>query len=156
MQRPFRHSIVVTILAPFALVAIACTDEGVGDPCIPEAIPCDSAGKNCGYKASEAYLEASSVQCRSRLCLVYRLDNDSNNQFPSDPRELCSQNDNADGCLTNQQLLDSVYCTCRCGGGNGTDNCDCPSGYTCQPVLTQGGPGIVGDYCVKTATIKNE
>lgn len=155
MQRPFRHSTLVTILALLSLGAIACTDEGVGDPCIPEAIPCDSDGRNCGYKASESYLEASSVQCKSRLCLVYRLDNDTNNAIPSDPRNLCSENDE-DGCVTNDALLNSVYCTCRCGGGNGTDNCKCPSGYSCQPVLTQGGPGIVGDYCVRNAATNNE
>jgi hypothetical protein len=155
MQRPFRHPFAVTILALGALSAIGCTDEGVGDPCIPEAIPCDSNGEKCGYKASEAYLEASSVQCRSRLCLVYKLDNGTANAVPSDPRVLCSQDD-TNGCLSNQQLLDSIYCTCRCGGGNGTDNCACPSGFSCQPILTQGGPGIVGDYCVRTSTLQND
>ena len=53
MQRPFRHFVAVIILGSAALCAIGCSDEGVGDPCIPEAIPCDSSGKNCGYKASE-------------------------------------------------------------------------------------------------------
>ena len=153
MQRPFRHLVAVIILGSAAACAIGCSDEGVGDPCIPEAIPCDSSGKNCGYKASEAYLEASSVQCRSRLCLVYRLDNESNNLIPSDPRVQCDKNGDPDGCLTKAQLIRSVYCTCRCGGGNGTDNCECPSGFSCQPVLTQGGPGIVGDYCVKSETV---
>ena len=156
MQRPFRHLVAVIILGSAALCAIGCSDEGVGDPCIPEAIPCDSSGKNCGYKASEAYLEASSVQCRSRLCLVYKLDNESNNLIPSDPRELCSRNDNAPGCLTEDQLNRSIYCTCRCGGGNGTANCKCPSGFSCETILTQGGPGIVGDYCVRSSTVSDE
>jgi nitrous oxide reductase accessory protein NosL len=49
-----------------ALVGVAlgaCSDEGVGDPCIPEAIPCeDDEGKVCGFQATESYIESSSVR----------------------------------------------------------------------------------------------
>lgn len=152
MRRSFINLLAFVVLA---LGAIGCADEGVGDPCIPEAIPCDSDGKNCGYKASESYLETSSVQCRSRLCIVRKLDNGSNNQYPSDPRKLCEDEDEP-GCLTEDRLENSVYCTCRCdvppGVSGGQDLCSCPDGFICREVLTQGGPGVIGSYCVKGVT----
>lgn len=154
MQRSSLIRIAFAVGMTLGLGAIGCADEGIGDPCIPETIPCNADGTNCGYKASEAYLEASSVQCRSRLCIVYKLDNQTSGMVPSDPRQLCTGKGNdKTGCLTNSQLLDSVYCTCRCGSGGGaTTNqelCKCSDGFECRPVLTLGGPGIVGDYCVR-------
>ena len=62
-------------IAFLSLVVTACANEGVGDPCIPEAVQCDSEGRNCGFQKTESYVEASSVQCRSRLCIVHKLDN---------------------------------------------------------------------------------
>jgi len=126
-----------------ALGAVGCADEGVGDPCIPEAIPCNSMGANCGYKNNEAYIEASSVQCKSRLCIVYKLNNNTQGTKPSDPRVTCDADDPVEGCVSDDNLLKSVYCTIRC-----KKNDDCPSGYTCDPVLNLGGPGITGNYCV--------
>jgi len=132
--------------------AVGCTDEGVGDPCVPEAIPCQADGTGCGYKLTESYLEASSVQCRSRLCLVYKLDNDTGGTLVSDPRNLCEGKNPVDGCVTNEALSNSVYCTCRCGSGGAKTKqelCDCTDGFECRQVLTLGGDGIVGDYCVR-------
>jgi hypothetical protein len=138
-----------------SLSAVGCTDIGIGDPCIPETIPCAADGTGCGYKASEAYIEASSVQCRSRLCIVYKLDNGTAGAIPSDPRNLCTGGaKDQDGCLSTNQLLDSVYCTCRCASGGVKTNqelCSCDDGFKCVPVLNLGGPGIVGSYCVKDA-----
>lgn len=135
-----------------ALGAIGCTDEGVGDPCTPETVPCDQNGENCGYKASESYIEASSVQCKSRLCIVHKLDNLSEGMSGADPRKICSDTEDDPTCVDPDQLLKSVYCTCRCRGGEGSTNndlCSCPSGFSCQEILNLGGPGIVGSYCVR-------
>lgn len=137
-------------LAVLALGAVACSDSGVGDPCIPETIPCNSQGKECGYKASESYIEATSVQCRTRLCLVHKLDNGTAGLLPSDPRVLCDADGQPAGCLDESALEKSVYCTCRCGlEGSKHDFCKCPSGFSCQQVLTNGPEGIRGDYCVR-------
>ena len=131
-------------LAVAALGAIGCTDIGVGDPCIPETVPCNANGEACGYKASEAYLEATSVQCKSRLCIVYKLDNNSAGMIASDPRSLCEdQNPRKEGCVDSEALAKSVYCTCRCDTGgvkSGIDTCTCPDGFSCEPVLNLGGP----------------
>ena len=37
----------------------------------------------------------------------------------------------------------------------GQDLCSCPDGFICAEVLTQGGPGVVGSYCVKSVTEQN-
>ncbi|HEX5659500.1 MAG TPA: hypothetical protein VFX59_20030 [Polyangiales bacterium] len=135
-----------------SLGAIGCTDEGVGDPCTPETVPCDSNGENCGYKASESYIEATSVQCKSRLCIVHKLDNLTEGLYGADPRKLCGEEEDDPTCVDPDQLLKSVYCTCRCdtpSGGNSNDLCSCPSGFSCREILNLGGPGIVGSYCVK-------
>jgi len=145
------------VLAVGALGAIGCADEGVGDPCIPETVPCNALGEKCGYKSSESYIEATSVQCKSRLCIVYKLDNKTNGAIPSDPRSLCEdQKQPEDGCVDNDALQKSVYCTCRCDTGgvkSGIDTCTCPDGFTCEPVLNLGGSGIVGSYCVAKSSI---
>lgn len=138
-----------------AVVVTGCTDPGIGDPCMPEAVPCRSAGTSCGYEASEAYVEASSVQCRSRWCLVYKLDNGTHGDIPSDPRVLCEENGGKEGCVTKESVSESIYCTCRCRGAQrAEDNCPCADGYECRDVLSQGGDGVRGGYCVKETTIQ--
>jgi hypothetical protein len=146
-----RSSPIWIAFAVAALGAIGCTDEGVGDPCIPETVPCNANGEQCGYKASEAYIEATSVQCKSRLCIVYKLDNNTQGSIASDPRTLCDSKGQPQGCVDNEALAKSVYCTRRC-----TEDGDCPDSFSCEPVLNLGGPGIVGSYCVKTEAIAVE
>jgi len=152
-----RSSPIWIAVAMAALGAIGCADEGVGDPCTPETVPCNSEGQDCGYKVNEAYIEATSVQCRSRLCIVYKLNNKSGGTAPSDPRVPCTGNaSDADFCVDDENLAKSVYCTCRCdtaGVKTDLDVCKCPDGFTCEPVLNLGGPGIIGSYCVNKAAI---
>ena len=145
-------------LALLGFLATACADEGVGDPCIPETIPCTPAvgdtPKKCGFNLQESYIESSSVQCRSRLCIVHKLDNDSNGTVPADPTQICpegaSKADRAAGCVTEGEVSDSIFCTCRCDGpSTSVEFCQCPDGFACQEVLTLGGDGIRGSYCVK-------
>ena len=161
MQRSaFRFGLTTTVRAAAALAlgltAMACSEEGVGDPCTPEAIPVE--GNKPGFKYSETYLEASSVQCRSRMCLVYKLDNGTNEEFPADPREdyLCGHpKAPAVGCVHEESLPYSVHCTCKCGGPKTSEQCKCPDGYTCTQLpdaFEAAGEGIRGKYCVRDCT----
>jgi hypothetical protein len=148
-------------LALLGLVIAACADEGVGDPCIPETIPCvtDANGvKKCGFNLRESYIESSSVQCRGRLCIVHRLDNGTNDMLPADPTNACDANGQPAGCVSDAQLSASIFCTCRCGGpSTSLEFCDCPDGFRCDEVLTLGGDGIRGNYCVRdSAPVSNE
>ena len=110
-------------LTLLAIAAVGCQPgTGVGDPCDPESVPMG------GFDPQEVYLETNSVQCRTRVCMVYELD----------------------GLPDSDADLERVYCTCRCDApaGSDTPTCNCPSGFVCETILEQGGTGIRGGYCV--------
>ena len=112
-------------LTLLALAAVGCKPgSGVGDPCDPESVP------GGGFDAQEVYLETSSVQCRTRVCMVYEIAG-----LPDDS-------------AANQA---KVYCTCRCDAPEGSNapTCACPGGFECETILEQGGTGIQGGYCVR-------
>jgi len=131
------------------LAGSGCASSAVGDPCVPEAVPKD------GFLPSETYLETSSVQCATRVCLVRGLDGDPNNlqedepSCPKDPVPLESPGDST--CVSESDIERSVYCSCRCGAPaeSGLPTCDCPGGFICEEVLETGGDGLRGSYCVR-------
>jgi hypothetical protein len=115
----------------------------VGDPCLPEQVPDD------GFEISEAYIESSSVQCQTRVCMVWKLQGAPQGSAPcvKDPSKCAAQTD----------VDKKVYCTCRCDAGNSRfAECTCPSGYTCTPVLEQGSEGVRGSYCVLSETVTSD
>ena len=125
----------------FLLLALGgCEARGIGDPCIPESIPSD------GFAPSEVYVETSSVQCRTRTCMVFRLDGN-----PSCETGVAGCV-NPDAPVTDQNSADRVFCSCRCSatGDVNTPLCACTEGYHCVNVLTVGGVGVQGGYCVPT------
>jgi hypothetical protein len=122
-----------------ALAGSGCTDSAVGDPCVPEAVP------EGGFLASETYLETSSVQCATRVCLVRGLMGDPSNLQEDDcPRGEAT-------CVPASEVERDVYCSCRCGApaGSGLPTCGCPGGFICEEVLETGGDGLRGSYCVR-------
>lgn len=131
------------LVALFALGG--CRASGVGDPCVPEVVP------SGGFNAAEAYLETSSVQCRTRVCMVYQLAGD-----PRMTREECDLGPAACAAFPTAQDVDErVYCTCRCDAPAGTSAplCECGEGFRCTEVLDLGGDGIRGSYCVREETL---
>jgi hypothetical protein len=120
----------------------ACGAPAVGDPCLPEQVPDD------GFEISEAYIESSSVQCQTRVCMVWKLQG-------APPGSAPCVKDNK--CATQADVDKKVYCTCRCDAGNSRfAECTCPSGYTCTPVLEQGSEGVRGSYCVLSETVTSD
>ena len=122
-------------------LAVGCAPSPVGDPCVPETIPGD------GFDSSEVYIETSSVQCVTRICMVYQLD--------GNPERIVGTPSCADGatdCITASQLANHVTCSCRCDVTSAADEnaplCNCPDGFSCEPVVTTGGAGVRGSYCV--------
>lgn len=103
-----------TLLA-LALLAGGCVGGGIGDPCIPETVPED------GFLERETYVETSSPQCRTRVCLVRGL--------AGDPRPECE----GDTCAPEREVQEHVYCTARCDGDEG-----CPEGFVCEALGAQG------------------
>ena len=116
-----------------------CASSAVGDPCVPEAVP------EGGFLASETYLETSSVQCATRVCLVRGLMGDPNNL----QEDECPSGEAT--CVPASEVERSVYCSCRCGAPpeSGVPTCGCPGGFTCEEVLETGGDGLRGSYCVR-------
>ncbi|MBK8168911.1 MAG: hypothetical protein IPK60_01045 [Sandaracinaceae bacterium] len=122
-----------------------CQSIGVGDPCRPESVPTNGTMLP-GFRDSEAYLETSSVQCRTRVCIVNRIN--------GDPNVVCDGSSTQPAnCVNAADIEARVYCTCRCDGPPGTaEFCECPEGFVCDPVIKSGGAGIQGSYCVRAGT----
>ncbi len=129
------------------LVAPGCGSQTVGDPCAPGRpgnAPCapgrDGGTAGC-FLGTEIYIETQALECRSRICLVYRYDESS------------------DG--TGAQRPKHVYCTCRCGlppslagGTQAATLCTCPDTYSCVSIAgEQYNEGVQGSYCVVTSTV---
>ncbi len=129
----------------FGIVMMGCPTPGIGDPCIPERIPCPDGGMTdagtCptgGFGATEVAVEVRSLQCRTRLCLIYK--------HQGDPR------------IDPAGALDDIYCSCKCGPGDRCEN-QCPGDrgsdgnpiWRCCTLFSgEGFPeGLQGDYCVK-------
>ncbi len=130
----------VRVGIPLLLAAASgCTGSPIGDPCIPESIP------SGGFASEEVYLETSSVQCRTRTCMVYHLKGDPNVDCVTNP---------SDPTCTNAGDRDSqIFCSCRCsvlaGASANTPLCNCGHGFACvDDLVTNGGDGVQGGYCV--------
>lgn len=137
---------------------VGCEAPGVGDPCDPENVPPG------GFQASEKYVETSSVQCRSRVCLVYGLAGDTNKiqGTASCPAGEAGCVDDSAACDDGTTVPENcktgrVYCTCRCDApaGSSTETCECPDNYSCEPIVTSAaaGAGVRGSYCVKKKSV---
>lgn len=143
------------LFGTLALTALlnACSTPKVGAPCLPEQVP------ETGFDDREAYIESSSVQCETRVCIVYHLKGDPRDGCTPSPATSCDPMKDKNCTATMKTCADPnetegrVYCTCRCDAkGSGFGECQCPDGYSCQDVLEQGGPGVRGGYCVKNGT----
>ena len=125
MQRGY----VLVALFAIALFAIACAGDPVGDPCTPEHVPPG------GFDSSETYVESSSSECVTRVCLVRGLS--------GDPRAECMRLESGAECATERDVAASVYCSCRCDPAGSIQGCACPDGYRCEDT------GRLGSYCVR-------
>lgn len=133
------------------VASAGCATPDVGAPCLPEQVPDD------GFSSNEAYIETSSVQCETRVCMVYRLNGDPTEgcvpQTCANPDDTTCQERT---CPSQQDIDERIYCTCRCKAPSAAfAECECPAGYTCQEVLRQGGPGVAGSYCVNSRTVND-
>lgn len=143
----------VTAAIVMALLAGGCGEPPVGAPCLPEKVPTD------GFNKSESYIESSSVQCETRVCMVYKLRGNPNPDTciaeaadpcrDPDTQNVCQQR----RCAPASEVKDHVYCTCRCKAEAGFAECECPDGFTCEELLEGGGPGVKGSYCVRKGTV---
>jgi hypothetical protein len=162
--------------------SVACQSGGIGDPCIPE----DEYKQDFpGYTYNQVSVESRSFQCKSRVCLVAYFNGRvscpyGQNVEAANINDKCflpgttAGTEQGPGGCTNcvsgsvvSQFVErppesAVYCSCRCDGPDKTVKyCDCPSGYSCEKLVSsfgiQGGGGqLVGSYCVKEGTQVND
>ncbi|HJL15638.1 MAG TPA: hypothetical protein RMH99_08285 [Sandaracinaceae bacterium LLY-WYZ-13_1] len=109
-----------SICLSFSLFVLACVGDPVGDPCLPEQVPEDA-------RSGETFVEDGSPQCATRVCIARGL--------MGDPTPGCTE-----GCASDADVRDHVYCTCRC---DGPDACACPDGFVCEDT------GALGHFCVR-------
>jgi len=136
------RSLFLLIMLTTAAFAVGCEPPGVGDPCTPEVIPAS------GFDQTEAYLETSSVQCRTRVCIVYKIEG-----YPFGSTECNTQT-----CASQETTDERIFCTCRCGTPVGVDGrtCECPDDFTCEEVLDIGPDGTRGSYCVRNSVAEGD
>lgn len=132
-----RRVLLPLLVVALSMLALSCGESGVGDPCNPQHPPLPDGGAQCPnappgsdcFLGTELYLETRSLQCRTRVCMVYHWS--EREQVPGEQARR-------------------VFCTCRCGGeGDPTAFCTCPSGFRCTVAFVAGEPGIRGSYCVR-------
>lgn len=155
--------------------AFGCKAGGVGDPCIPED---EYTSKFSGFGEAEANVESRSFQCETRVCIANHFRGRvscpygqteevakalENGQAVPDTPGACYV-PSSDTPVTvpvapqalKRRAQDTVYCSCRCEGPDKTASyCDCPSGYSCLPLVPDLGLGqaqLVGKYCIKNGT----
>jgi hypothetical protein len=154
MVKKFLELMGLVAISLLWLAGTGCSSSAVGDPCVPEKVPKE------GFLPSETYLEVSSVQCATRVCLVRDLDGDPRNlQEDGCPRNPDPLDDPADStCVFASDVEQSVYCSCRCAAPAGSDlpTCGCPDGFICEEVLETGGDGIRGSYCIRDPLAPDE
>ncbi len=121
------------VMIVLGVLGVGCSSTGIGDPCNPAHPPLSAGQPSCAedagcFNGGEIYIETRSLQCRTRVCMVYKWDEAS-------AREQHSQR---------------VFCTCRCGGeGDPASFCVCPDHFQCTTAFVAGNAGIRGSYCVR-------
>ncbi|MFH1434202.1 MAG: hypothetical protein ABIJ56_00665 [Pseudomonadota bacterium] len=126
--------ITLLIFSVMLLFLGACAPEGVGDPCDPVSCPAPAEDdlerewKRCDWDQDEIYLEGRSLQCRTRVCMVYQIDYNYQNPYITED-------------------IQGPYCTRPCGSG--ANYSECPAGYCCVKIVTSTEASVSGYYCAK-------
>jgi len=117
--------------------AATARDGATGSACMPQNVIFG------GFNASEVYLETTRPDCEGGTCAVYHL--------AGDPRSSCSGPD----CADPAEAAARMFCSCRCAAPDGVPGplCSCPSGMTCEELLSLGAADLRGSYCVPSALI---
>jgi hypothetical protein len=135
------------IWAAVLLAMVACSDDGLGSPCKP-TVPCDADGANCGFNVSETYVSEHATDCpHNQACIVHHLDNGTDGALRADPNVVCTSSNSPSGCVTEEAIERSMFCSCRCAREGTEDRsglCTCGEGFACATV-----GGGSNWYCVK-------
>jgi hypothetical protein len=122
--------------------------QSVGRRCTPTVVP------DGGFSGNDVRIETGASDCGTGVCMVYQLDGDPRSScVPPAPGALDGYSRR---CADPDQVAGHIYCSCRCDAADpSARTCACPHGFSCQPVLAQGGAALEGHYCVKDGTYGN-
>lgn len=108
-----KHIILIAILSALTFLLFGCPPSGIGEPCEPEVSP------EGGFQRGEIALEVPSLQCQTRICLVWgNAGNDTPAKFCS---KKCDSDEDCEGDIAahceaeanNQEIpeaLQGTYC----------------------------------------------
>ncbi|MDP3276504.1 MAG: hypothetical protein Q8Q09_15005 [Deltaproteobacteria bacterium] len=114
-----------------ALLGLGCADTGIGDPCSPARPALIGMMRSCRpgqacFVEQEVYLETRSLQCRTRVCMVWHWAEATQPEKESE----------------------RVFCTVKCNADT-----ECPENFACVTAFVAGDPGIRGKYCVRSSLV---
>jgi hypothetical protein len=114
-------------------------NDSVGEACLPATAP------EGGFDDTQVYVDLAHADCSGGPCIAYHL--------RGDPGPDCVPNPGSGVvCPSPQEVRDRLYCSCRCDAPEGALECACPDGFSCVTLFDQGGPAVVGGYCVRNGT----
>jgi hypothetical protein len=162
----------VAVTFALSILISGCQSGGIGDPCVPED---EYQLYFSGYSDKEVNLESRSFQCETRLCLVNHFEGRVTCPY-GQPDPMMDPHPDEQRChipgtsgpanvvkvavnkqFTGRSPANSVYCSCRCAGGDADSRyCKCPTGFQCKHLLDfvdrLGSKELAGSYCVKDGT----
>jgi hypothetical protein len=144
-------------------------NRAIGEACFPDD---EWQPLFTSYALSEVSVEIPSAECASSICLInhfqgrttcpYGQAAPSGEQQSGEP--ICALPDGSarvavavEPQVVERPPEDTVYCSCRCAGPEGTGPfCACPQGFECTDLVPDLGPSvgpvIEGSYCIKQGT----
>jgi hypothetical protein len=132
----FLGALAVMSVGAMAVVPMACSSGGVGDPCTPED---EYDATFAGFKVAEENIESRSFQCQTRLCLVNHFQGRVSCPLgQGTPLNCIKDSDCAATLGSTAKCVQSETFAPECTTCDGTDpSCvpvGCPNGLTCDKV----------------------
>lgn len=128
-----------------------CADPVCGhDPAASRGRVGRACARNLGQVSTDRpWIELGADDCAAGPCLV---DDPSSLALASPSHGGCDPSAEPDTCVADQEFARHHYCTCRCALPPGVegDSCNCPHGFSCEPILRGASSSLAGSYCVRT------
>jgi hypothetical protein len=133
----------------------------LGASCTPSA---EYRNDFSSYYSGYVDVDTGTPECASGTCLVYDFQGRTDCTYgqpepPATGVKVCTTPGASEPVSTrvppqavNRPPGAAVYCSCQCDGSGPGPFCECPSGFSCEPVAKHAS-GSVDSYCVKEGTL---
>jgi hypothetical protein len=177
-----------TVTLVLGALCLGCPSGGIGDPCTPEdeyqqkfsgyavsEVNIESRSFQCETRLCLVNHFQGRVSCPyghdTTDGVAFYVPGTAGPGIPAtqitDPTQRCNIPGTQEAITVSvlpqvkgRRPIDSVYCSCRCGGADPDARyCDCPSGFECvdllSPIDRLGSKELAGKYCIKKDTTYN-